>query len=317
MIFTIHSKDDMLGKEKINQILNSKNIKCDLMNTSEFDCMTTDIDKIIDYCYTTPFFATHKVVILKNPNFLTSENSKVDFEDFIKKLMTYIENESETTVMFIYSLADKLDERKKIVKYLKEKTNFKQVDLPNHLQLKNIIRNRILKYNSDIEENAIDLLLEKVGTNLVELSNEVDKLVLFKKDDIIRRDDVRDFVTCNVDSSIFDLSNAILDKDIVKSLSLFDDLIANGMEPIVLISVLANQFRLALLVNGYKKMGLDNASIAKKVKVHPYRIKLASELSFSKQALENNLLKLAGLDYKIKIGQINKHHGMKLFILSI
>lgn len=317
MIFTIHSKDDILGKEKINQILASKNIKADLMNTSEFDCLTTNIDHIIDYCYTTPFFADSKVVILKNPIFLTSDDNKVNFDEFIEKLMHYIENENEATNMFIYLVSEKMDERKKIVKYLREKTTFKQVALLNHLEIKTIVHNRFKKANALIEDNAIDFFLERVGTNLVDIANEVDKLILFKNDQVIKLEDINDFVTCNIDSSIFDLSNAILERNIQKSLSLFDDLITNGMEPIVLINVLSNQFRLALLVKEYKSDGLDNAAIMKKLKKHPYQIKLAGQLKFSNEDIKDNLLKLASLDYKIKIGKINRHHGIKLFILSI
>lgn len=317
MIFTIHSKDDVLGKEKIKQILSSKNIKTDLMNTTEFDCLTTNIDQIIDYCYTTPFFADSKIIILKNPVFLTSEDSKINFDDFIEKLTKYIENENESTIMFIYLVSEKMDERKKIVKYLKEKTIFKQVHLLNHLELKTIVKNRFKKFNSEIEDDAINYFIDQVGTNLVDISNEIDKLILFKNDDIIKLEDINDFVTCNIDSSIFDLSNAILAKDIIKSLSLFEDLITNGMEPIVLIDVLASQFRLALLVKEYKKEGFDNANITKQLKKHPYQIKLASQLKFSNEDLKENLLKLANLDYKIKTGKINRHHGIKLFILSI
>lgn len=323
MVFTIHSKDDTIGREKIKEILKSKNIKTDLMNTMEFDCLTTDITQIVDYCYTTPFFASHKVVILKNPVFLLSEKSKVDFDDFIVQLVNYIENENEQTIMFIYSLTtkldDKLDERKKIVKYLKENTVFKSVDLPSNLEIKNIIRNRVEKYHAVIDQDAIDLLLEKFGSNmnLVNLSNEIDKLIMFKQNDVIKKADVKDFVTCTVESSIFDLSNAILKKDIVTSLNLFEDLIANGEEPIKLISILATQFRIALITKGYQLEGLDYKSIGKKIRIHPYRVELASKLNFSNEDLENNLLKLANLDYMIKIGKVNKHYGTKLFILSI
>lgn len=317
MIYTIQASDDALGKEQLNKIYNKSNIQTDVMNTVEFDCLTTDIDQILDYCFTTPFFATHKVAVLRNPVFLTAESSKKDFTDFISKLMEYIENENSSTILIIYSLYDKLDERKKIVKFLKDKTKYIKVETPNAIQISDMVRKMVEKRNSTIDQNAIDLLMEKIGTNFVDIMSEVEKLTLFKSNDNISKKDVEDFVANNIDSSIFDLSNAILEKNVSKSITLFEDLTKGGLEPIALISVLSNQLRIALLAKSYQRVGLKEAEIAKKIKIHPYRVKLALRLQFSDNDLKVVLKKLADLDYRIKTGKVNKHHGMKLLILSI
>lgn len=317
MVYTIQASDDALGKEQLNKIYNKDNIQTDVMNTVEFDCLNTEIDHILDYCFTTPFFASHKVAILKNPIFLTAESSKKDYTDFIKKIMEYIENENESTIFVIYSLYEKLDERKKIVKFLKEKTKFIKVETPNAIQISDMIKKMVEKRNTTINQDAIDLLMEKVGTNFVDIMSEVEKLTLFKNNDMIRKSDVQDFVANNIDSSIFDLSNAILEKNVSQSITLFDELTKGGLEPIVLVSVLSNQLRIALLAKSYQRRNMNEAEIAKKLKVHPYRIKLALRLRFSDNDLKKVLVKLADLDYRIKIGQVNKYQGMKVLILSI
>lgn len=317
MVYTIQASDDALGKEQLNKIYNRGNIQTDVMNTVEFDCLSTDIEQILDYCFTTPFFATHKVAILKNPIFLTAEGSKKDFEDFVTRLIEYIENENESTILVIYSLYEKLDERKKIVKFLKEKTKYIKVETPNAIQISDMIIKMVEKRNSTIEKSAVNLLMEKIGTNFVDIMSEVEKLTLFKSNDLITKQDVADFVANNIDSSIFDLSNAILERNVATSITLFEDLTKGGMEPIALISILANQLRLALLAKSYQRKGFNENDIAKKLKVHPYRIKLALRLKFSDYDLKQILVKLADLDYRIKTGKVNKHHGMKVLILSI
>ncbi|MDF9867270.1 DNA polymerase-3 subunit delta [Bacilli bacterium PM5-3] len=317
MIYTIQACDDVLGNEQLKKIYDKDSIQTDMMNTVEFDCLDIEIDQILDYCFTTPFFASHKVAILKNPIFLTAENTKKDYTEFIDKLMNYIKNENESTILIIYSLYEKLDERKKIVKFLKEKTKFIKVETPNAMQLNDIVKKMLEKRGNTVDYATIDLLIEKVGTNLVDVVSEVEKLALFKPNGNIGKEDVEDFVTCNIDASIFDLSNAILEKNVAKSITLFEDLTKGGLEPIVLVSVLANQFRLALLSKNYQRLQFDSNTIAKKLKVHPYRIKLALKLTFSDKDLKELLVKLADLDYHIKIGKINKYHGMKLLILSI
>ena len=317
MIYTIQTSDDVLGQEQIKKIYSKDGIQSDMMNTIEFDCLETEINQILDFCFTTPFFASHKVAILKNPVFLTAENTKKDFTEFMEKLMEYIKHENSNTILIIYSLYEKMDERKKIVKFLKESTEFIKIETPSVMQLDNIVKKMIEKRGNQIEFDAVDLLIAKVGTNLVDIGNEVEKLTLFKPQQLIEKKDIEDFVICNMDASVFDLSNAILERNIPKALTLFEDLTKNGLEPIVLISVLASQLRIALLAKNYQRLQYDNKGIAKKIMVHPYRVKLALKLTFSDKDLKGILVKLADLDYRIKTGQINKYHGLKLLIISM
>ncbi|MDL2211605.1 DNA polymerase III subunit delta [Erysipelotrichaceae bacterium OttesenSCG-928-M19] len=317
MIYTIQASDDVLGHEQLKKIYDKDSIQTDMMNTVEFDCLDVEINQIIDFCYTSPFFASHKVAILKNPIFLTAETTKRDYTEFIDKLMEYIDNENSSTILIIYSLYEKLDERKKIVKFLKEKSKFINVDTPNAMQLNDIVKKMIEKRGNQVETDTVNFLLEKIGTNLVDIISEVDKLSLFKPDEKLTKEDISDFVACNLDSSIFDLSDAILARNTAKAVTLFEELTKTGIDPMDLVNLLGSQFRIALLTKGYQRLQFDNGAIAKRLKIHPYRIKIATQLTFSDRDLKAIIVKLAKLDYQIKTGRINKYHGMKVLILSI
>jgi DNA polymerase-3 subunit delta len=317
MVYTIQASDDLLGKEQLKKILDRDDIQSDLMNTVEFDCTQVEIEQILDYCFTMPFFATHKIAILKNPVFLTGQQTRKDYTDFVEKLMNYVNNENKSTILIIYSIYESLDTRKKIVKFLKDKTQFIELKTPNPIQLNDMVRKMIEKNGNTISNNALSALFEKVGTNLVEIRTEVEKLTTFKPNSNIEIEDIEDFVAYNIDASIFDLSNAILARNAPKSITLLDDLIKNGLEPIQLVVVLANQLRTALLTKSYQKMQLSNDEIAQKLSKHPYSIKLAAQLTFSDKALKELLLKLANLDLDIKTGKVNKHHGLKVLILGL
>lgn len=317
MVCTIHAKDDALGKAQLNEILNNKYRRTDMMNTQEFDCLDVDIDQVIDYCFTAPFFAEYKVAILKNPIFLTGEKTKRDYTEFVDKLMHYLENENKTTILIIYSLYEKLDDRKNIVKKLKKEYKFISLGAPNTIEMKNIIKRQVNKVNASIEDKAVERLIELVGADLVNINSEVEKLVLYKPDQTITKKDVEEFVVYNSESTIFDLSDTILARNGTRSLELYDELIKSGMETVVLTNILANQIRIALLSQIYQEQGMQQAEIAKKLKVHPYRVRLSLKLKYSAENLKEILVKLAALDYNIKIGKVNKHQGMKLLILSI
>lgn len=317
MIYTIVSTDDVMVKEYLKKIYKNNNIKADIMNTQEFDALDCDVNEFIDYCLTTPFFSDYKICILKNPVFLTGESSKKDYSEFVEKLEYYLENENPSTILIIYANYDKLDERKKITKLLKEKTNFKKIETPNPEQLANILIKMFQKNNINISIDDSLFIIEKVGNNLVDLQKEVEKLSLYKPNDTLSREDIEDFIVYDIDASIFDLSNAILEKNIPKALDTFDNLVREGFEPIVLISVLANQLRIALMASLYQRQGYNQIEIAKKMKIHPYRVKLALKLQYKNEDIKDILLKLSELDYQIKIGKVNKYKGLKVFILNI
>lgn len=317
MIYTIYTSDEILAKQQMNKILDKINLKDDMLNQSSFDCVNANIDEILEYANTAPFFSDYKAVILKNPVFMTGEKTKVNFDDFLLKFNDYLDNPNESTIIIILATYSKLDERKKIVKRLREEFKFLTVETPNINELYAMLCKMTDKRNCQITKAATESLVNRVGSNLVDLVSEIEKLSLYKHDGIIDVEDLDNFVEYSVESNIFELSNAILDHQTSRALELQEEMIKQGMEPIVLISILANQLRIALLSRQYTASGLNQAQIAKKLKIHPYRVKLALELKFSDSSIKDLLSSLASLDYSIKTGKVNKHHGLRVLILKM
>lgn len=323
MNFTIIANDEISAKNQLRQIYKKIGVKPDLMNLMTFDCLEHDINDIIEYCVSVPFFAEYKFAIVKNPLFLTSKKINIDFEAFITKFGIYLENDNASTILIFYlvneeaeKIDDILDKRKKIVKLIKQKTRVLQIDRPDYNALKMIILKKFNKLNNTIDDDAIDLIINSVGNNLSDIKNEVDKISLYKVNEHVKKSDIVDFVSTNDQSNIFDLCNLILKKDTNSSLLMLGKLLKEGMEPIVLIFNLAEQFRIALLTKKYVRMGLSQKEIVSKLKIHPYRVKLAAQLKYDAKLIRRNILALARLDYEIKTGKINNIHGIELFILK-
>ena len=75
-------------------------------------------------------------------------------------------------------------------------------------------------------------------------------------------------------------------------------------------------------LNKFNDMELDNLSndeIASKLKVHPYRVKLAINnlYSYSLEELTKNLNNLFILDKDIKTGLVNKKIAMELYLANL
>ena len=90
-------------------------------------------------------------------------------------------------------------------------------------------------------------------------------------------------------------------------------------EPIKILIILANQFRIMYQAKELYSKGYSGNDIAKILDIHPYRIKLALEknYNYSSKKLLSYLEALANLDYSIKTGMIDASLGLELFIMEV
>ena len=90
-------------------------------------------------------------------------------------------------------------------------------------------------------------------------------------------------------------------------------------EPIKIIVMLSNQFRIIYQAKRLYKQGYSGNDIATLLDIHPYRIKLALEKgrNYSEKDLINNLYKLAVLDEEIKTGKKDKYMALELFLITV
>ena len=169
-----------------------------------------------------------------------------------------------------------------------------------------------------MSKNACIKLIERAGSNLSNLISECDKIFLYKADEKnITEEDIENLVFKNIEDNIFELTNAVMNKDKKKIINIYKDLILMGEEEIKLIVMLANQFRMILQVKLMVKNGYKERDMATIIKEHPYRVKLAMQSNFKINELENYLIKLEELDYSIKSGKLDKSFGFEMFLLNI
>ena len=163
-------------------------------------------------------------------------------------------------------------------------------------------------------------MIDRVGDNLSIIYQESEKLKIYKIDDkVIDKNDIDTITTKAYDLDIFHLIENIVLKNKEKALESYNELIKNGEEPIKIIILLSNQFRLIFQSKKLYMMGYSEHNISQKLKVHPYAIKKALEKTrnFKEEKLIEYLYKLAILDENIKKGKIDANTGLELFIINL
>ena len=312
--YLIFGLENYLIKEKLEEIKKSNNIEEDDIVNYNLDNDT--ISSVLVEASTVSMFSNKKMIICENSSFLTASKSLSDSETL--ELSNYLENPFDDVIIVFVVKDEKLDQRKKITKLVSKVSKVYDCNKIESYRLSNYIKDYIISKGYSISSSSIDLIISKVGYELSNIIKELDKMFIYKLDDKkITKEDVLDVITNNIENNIFELTNAIVNKEKDKVISIYNDLIKSGEDPIKLIVTISNQFRLMLQVKIMRNSGYSEKEIVSILKEHPYRISIAMKSNYNVNDIKKILLKLSSLDYDIVTGNKDKFFGFEMFLLDL
>lgn len=317
MNYVIYGEEKLLMEQRLDALKKKYHIRAEDMNLSVYWAHETPLQDIIEDALTPPFLTEYKMVLVKNPFFLTTQKQKdVDAQSLLR-LTDYLAMDNPTTLFVIYHDQKNFDERKKIVKTLRKQAHFYEIEKMDYHQLYQATHQAIKKRGCDIEEEALQLFLSRMPNDLLEISQEVNKLCLYTHH--IDRKAVDLLVVKQLEENVFELTKTILNKETAKSIQIYQDLMMNNEEPIKLIVLIANAMRLLYQVKLLDRKGYNDREIGKILSLNPYRLKYIRQdgKDFDIKELLAKLNELSLLDVAIKTGQIDRFKGLELFLMRM
>ena len=314
MIYLLYGKELLLIEKKMEEIIQREELSDYAIN--KYDLENDSLNVIIEDATTISMFGNKKGIILANSYIFTGTTKKSSIEQNTDLLLSYLEHPNPDTILIFFILSEKLDERKKITKSIKKVGSV--IEIGTNKNLNAIVKEMFEDY--EISSNVAQLLIDRVGENLQILKQECDKMKTYKgKEKGITEQDILNLTAKNIDADIFRLIENIVLKNKQIALEAYQEMIKRNEEPIKILIMLANQFRIMYQAKELSKKGYTANDIASILEVHPYRLKLALEKSrnFSSTILLHYLEELANLDSNIKSGFIEKDLALELFILKI
>lgn len=314
MIYLLYGKEELLIQKEIDNI--KKENELNDLDVNEYELDTVSLKEALEDAETISFFHDKKAVILNHCTFLTGTTKKGSIEQPIALLEEYIKHPNPSTILILVIFSEKLDERKKIVKMLKKEVIVKELNqVANQEQFV-----KDLFHGYQISRDDLNLFQKKVGNHLELLEQEAEKLKMASfQEKTITTELIQDITIQTIDLDIFGLIEAIVLKQKEKAMMMLDEMIKRGEEPLMILIMLANQFRIIYQAKELYQKGYTEKNIASMLSIHPFRIKKALEKGrmFSSEILLSYIKQLAELDYQIKNGGINKRMGLELFLLGL
>lgn len=306
--YLINNKIDMLIKES----------KANEFNISSYDCSEVNLGLAIQDAMTLPFLGETKVVIIKNPVFLTNEKQLISHD--INSLINYINNPLDQTYLIINAVGLRLSEKLEVVKLLNKKAVVNETKEIDEVEFKGWIKRQCDIAFVKINEDAVKAFYIAVGKDLINAKNELDKMILYVgHGGTITNEVVSKLTSRGLQANIYSLTDAILKKNKENIISVYNNLISYGIDIYVLINLTTKAMKDNLVVNLLLQEGATQADIASKMGVSPnrayYLVKDARELDV--ENIKEYVIKLSELDYNIKSGQVDPKMGFEYFLFGL
>jgi DNA polymerase-3 subunit delta len=220
--------------------------------------------EVVEQARTFPVFAERRLVIIKN----VQEASA----DQLEGLLAYLEDPVPETVLLL--TAEKIDARRKFYQILKKSGKAIEFKKIYENQLPSFVREQAKSLNVTLTGEGLKLFCKRVGTNLVEVQGELEKLAGYLGErDIADEKDVAAIVSDTRIESIFDLTDAIGEGDISSALHLMDRLLAEGQAPLMVLAMMTRHFRQMWKVRELVAQNVPQSEFPKRVGVSPYFLK--------------------------------------------
>ena len=283
----------------------------------KYDMEQTSFSRVLEDACTLPFLEDLKIIILRNPTFLTT---KGDLANDAKNFIKYLKNPVETSIIIINATNITPNPANEVYKALKNYAMIIDYSDSEEIEIKGWISRTCAARNIEIKDSAINLFLEYINSDQVRMVNELDKIMNYVNDGgIIDEQVVKLLVTKDLSKEIFNLIKAIISKDLIKTNKIYQTLAIQTKAIGGVIAMISNSFKDLLTTAKLLKAGYSQHDISRFYNVSSsrayYIVKDAK--NFRIEDLENYIIKMADLDYKIKSGKIDKNIGIELILLQL
>lgn len=314
MYYIFHGDDTHTQKETLDKELAKLGDPAMLeLNTTRFTGLVP-LGELQPAINALPFLAKVRVVLVQD--LFSAKPDKAYLTQLIPLLATL----PETTRLFFLESARLLETNAGLKAAAGDKNA--QVRLfkrPEGGELDRWIRERVAEKHGRISPPAVQLLAATIGNDLQILDNELEKLTLYAQEAEIRHEDVQRLCPTITEASIFDLVDAIGNRQSKRAALLLQQKYNEGADPFYLFTMFVRQFRLLIQVKELADSGERPPTIAQTLKMHSFVVgKIHQQTrNFTLPQLEQIYRRLLEIDVAVKIGRNDMVTALNILVATL
>lgn len=304
MITTVTGDNDASRSAEVTSLLREFVGQYGDMAVERLDPEEVSYERIQEAVASMPFLAERKLVVLRQPS------ANKDFVEGFEAWVTAVPDETDVLI-----IEPKLDRRSAYFKQLKKYTEYKDFTALDANGLVNYAADYASKQQATLSTSSARLLVDRIGTNQLQLEHELDKLVAY--DPKITPENIERLTEASPQSNIFDLIQATFGGRGKYALQLYEEQRTLGVEPQQIIAMLAWQLHLLALAKAGAGKTAD--TIASDARVNPFTVKKTQSLAnnISLRDLQRSISELRQLDTRLKRESMSADEAVKYYIVSV
>jgi len=258
-----------------------------------------------------PFLGENRLVVLNNLLLSADKEIKESVVSYLPKIPGFT-----TLLISEGGDPDKRESEFKALSKLKDTINYAA---PDEIKLRQFVSEITTKGDMKISSQATYLLLQAVGADYWRLGNELNKLLDLaasegKKE--ISPEMVSQNIHANNNLKIFDLTDALAEKNIKKAIKTLAIFRKYGEDDAKIFNMIVSHMRSLFLVSSLSGKSPDEINQA--TKVHPFVIKkmISSLRKIDRKKLVDFYLNLSDNDWQIKSGKLTYGSAIDLMLIK-
>ena len=237
-----------------------------------------------------PFMSDYRMIVVEQPiPFLSIAKSDKNGQKALESLMEYVAQPNPQCVLVL--CGEKELGKNPLAECLKEHAEVIECSPLSGRALQNWVKEYVEEQGLQIDGRALDLLTSNQGFSLEMFQTELDKLIAYAYgQEKITVDMVQLMTTKTVESSVFDLTDALAARNGAKALDTLHRLVHDDKIHVgIIASTLLTHFERLLIAKDLSSKGYDVAAIQSKAGIKsPYAVKksLGQCKAFTEEYLE-------------------------------
>ncbi len=297
MIITLSGENDYLIKDKLDHY------KIRYQDHEDIDILSVDLKELKFNLQNMSLFSESRCIILYQPS--RNKDFKNDIEEITNNL-------PDKTILII--IEHQFDKRSSYYKYLHKYSEFYEFNALESGKIQEWIKDYVKQQKGTISLYDIRLLISLIGNNQFLIKNELDKLLTYNSD--INRESIELLVEPVPSSTIFELIDASLYSDLKKAFKIYSLQRSQKVEPQTILGMFIWQLHILALIKTYKGNSHD---FYKELSLNPYviekSIKLSKNIDLNKLKGLITYLKKADLESKTKYISLDEY--LKNFLIKL
>ena len=306
-VYLLYGTETYLKNLYKNKLKEGILLGSDEMNYSHFEGKGIELKEVIEIAETLPFFSDRRLIMIEDSGLFKSQN---ELADYIREIP------EGTHIVFVETEVDK---RNRLFKAVKDVGVISEMDGMDVKNLKLWIVSVLNKDNKKIKESTLMYFLNKSGTDMENISQELEKLICYTMGrEAITTEDIDAVCTTQISNKIFQMIDAIASKRQSYALNLYYDLLSLREKPMSILFLITRHFNQLYQVKELEAAKVGNTVISKKTGVPPFAVGkyIAQSKNFSAEVLKEALSTCADTEERVKTGRLIDTMGVELLIVQ-